>query len=152
MDFLSVGTNFGILERRSRTYITAACASWHLSYPEYVILRHLYGHDGICQDEVASRIAADKGQVARNVKTLETKGYVVRKQDDTDKRFKHVYLTEKGEQLRQPLQQILDRWISCLTKDMDEDLIAMTIKGMKMAADNAAQVDIDVVCSERGKK
>lgn len=143
MDFFSVGHNFGILERRSRMYITAVCAPWNIGYSEYVILRCLYKNEGVYQDEIAAIVVADKAQVARNVNTLEKKGYIVRRQDDQDKRFKHIYLTPKGEKLRKPLQIILDRWILCLTAGMEPGLMDMTIKGMRVAAQNAVAADID---------
>ncbi|MCH4167201.1 MAG: MarR family winged helix-turn-helix transcriptional regulator [Megasphaera sp.] len=143
MDFFSVGHNFGILERRSRAYITAACAPWRIGYAEYIILRYLYDHEGVCQDEIAGHLFADKAQVARNVKTLEEKNYIVRCQDDHDKRFKHIYLTPQGEVLRQPLQLLLDHWIARLTEGMDPGLVAKTIEGMKAAAKNATETPLE---------
>lgn len=143
MDFFSVGHNFGILERRSRVYIAAACAPWKIGYSEYIILRYLYDHEGVCQDEIAGYLFADKAQVARNVKTLEEKGYITRRQDEHDKRFKHIYVTPQGKELRQPLQLLLNQWISRLTEGMDQELVAKTIQGMKVAAKNATEALIE---------
>ena len=46
------------------------------------------------QDELSRQLSVDKGLVARCVKSLEEKGYVRRRQDEKDKRFKYIYLTE----------------------------------------------------------
>ena len=71
---------------------------------------------------------------------LEEKGYVRRRQDEKDKRFKYIYLTETARQAQKELLRLSEIWIRALTKDMDDALIETTIQGMTKAADNAASL------------
>ena len=96
MDYSQIRYAFGVLNRRSQAYITDACRPWHIGYSEYVVLEELYRGDGCSQDELSRQLSVDKGLVARCVKSLEEKGYVRRRQDEKDKRFKYIYLTETG--------------------------------------------------------
>lgn len=151
MDYTSIGYHFGVLNRRSQAFISYACQPWHLSYAEYVILVELYRSDGRSQDDVCKSLTADKALIARNVKTLEAKGYIRRKQDDADRRFKYIYLTEKAQRIRQVLLDILQRWIHETTKGMDLALIEQTIQGLQIAARNAANLSIESIADTKGE-
>ena len=76
-------------------------------------------------------------------KALEEKGYVRRRQDEKDKRFKYVYLTEQGQQARDRLLHISEVWIQALTRNMDERMLASTLQGLQQAAQNAAVLTWD---------
>lgn len=140
MDYSQIRYAFGMLNRRSQAYITDACRPWHIGYSEYVVLEELYRGDGCSQDELSKALSVDKGLVARCVKSLEEKGYVQRRQDERDKRFKYIYLTEKARHVQEQLMRLSEIWIRALTRDMNEDLIAATIQGMTQAAGNAASL------------
>ena len=140
MDYSQIRYTFGVLNRRSQAYITDACRPWHIGYSEYVLLVELYRGDGCSQDELSRQLSVDKGLVARCVKSLEEKGYVRRRQDEKDKRFKYIYLTETARQAQKELLRLSEIWIRALTKDMDDALIETTIQGMTKAADNAASL------------
>ena len=115
MDYSQIRYTFGVLNRRSQAYITDACRPWRIGYSEY----------------------------ARCVKSLEEKGYVRRRQDEKDKRFKYIYLTEQGQQARDGLLHISEVWIQALTRNMDERMLASTLQGLQQAAQNAAVLTWD---------
>lgn len=152
MDYTSIGYHFGILNRRSQAFISYACQPWQISYPEYVILVELYRGDGCSQDALCKSLTADKALIARNVKKLETKGYIRRQQDKTDRRFKYMYLTEKAKRIQQALLDILQCWIYEVTKGMDSVLIEQTIQGLQIVSRNAASLSIETMIHEKGEK
>ena len=55
-------------------------------------------HDspGISQDAVARLFKVDKGAVARDVKKLETAGYIERRRKEGDSRAWQLFMTERG--------------------------------------------------------
>lgn len=142
MKYANVGWYFGILNRRSQAYITYVCKPFDITYSEYVILHALYKGDGCSQDELARRLAADKGLVARTTKTLAAKGFIERVQDDTDRRLRRIYVTPKGMAVKEPLGHLLECWIDHITMDIDEELKEQTVACLAKVAEKAAALDI----------
>ncbi len=60
-------------------------------------LRH---NPGCTQAKLAEILNADKAAIARRTKNLEAKGYLVRKEDENDKRSRLIYPTDKAETLK----------------------------------------------------
>lgn len=62
---------------------------------------HLVQHrPGITQAEVRDELKIDKGAAARRAASLEAKGYLIRKDNLSDKRSMLLFATEKAENLR----------------------------------------------------
>lgn len=66
-------------------------------------LRH---NPGCTQAKLAELLHADKAAIARRTKSLETKGYLVRKDDANDRRSQLLYPTEKAETLKSSKTEI----------------------------------------------
>ena len=111
MDYLKVSHDFSVINQRSQAYVTEACRPWKLSYSEHVTLMSLYSHEGCRQHELCQVMKADKALVARNLKTLEEKGFVSRRQQGTDRRYKYLYLTPKARELQDTMEAILKKWV-----------------------------------------
>ena len=62
--------------------------------PPYLLL--IGSFEGLSQDELAAQMKIDKGAVAKTVKSMEQNGYILRRQDEKDRRRKGLYLTDKG--------------------------------------------------------
>ena len=59
---------------------------------------HLVRHNpGITQKEAGEKLNMDKGAVARRARSLEEKGYLVRKVNPDDARSQLLYATESAE-------------------------------------------------------
>ncbi len=70
-------------------------------------LIHAVRHNpGCTQAKLAEILNADKAAIARRTKNLESKGYLVRKEDKTDKRSRLIYPTEKAETLKSSKAEI----------------------------------------------
>ena len=85
---------------------------------------------------------ADKALVARNLKTLEAKGFVSRRQQGTDRRYKYLYLTPKARELQDTMEEILRKWVDVLVQGVDEVTLGPALQLMHQVADNAAEADI----------
>ena len=64
----------------------------------------LYDQDGVTQDDLAREFCIDKAATARTIQTLESKGILLRKVDENDRRAKHIYLTQKQKSIKQLLK------------------------------------------------
>jgi len=93
----------------------------------------LYINEGLTQQEMANRLQADKGAVARTLAQLEEQGYVSRRADPSDKRVTRVYLTAKSKALQGDLEQAVERVITRLHEDIDSgdhDIIKTQLRQM----------------------
>ena len=142
MDYKCAARSFGMLDRRTRAYITLACEKWHIGFSEYVILENLYGLEGCIQEELAGRILSDKTIIARALKTLEEKEFVERRQDKSDRRMKCIYLTEKARLLENEMDRIARTWIDKLAEGVDDVTVEYVLKGLQIVAAQAAAADL----------
>lgn len=76
---------------------------------------HLVRHNpGITQAAIRGQLKLDKGAAARRTASLESKGYLVRKENPNDKRSANLYATEKAENLKNSkayLEGIYYEWL-----------------------------------------
>lgn len=75
-------------------------------------LRH---NPGCTQAKLAEILHADKAAIARRTKNLETKGFLVRKDDPDDKRSRLIYPTEKAQTLKSTKAEIEEDFYKYLT-------------------------------------
>lgn len=66
-------------------------------------LRH---NPGCTQAKLAEILHADKAAIARRTKNLEAKGYLIRRDDPSDKRSQLLYPTEQAENLKSSKAEI----------------------------------------------
>lgn len=81
-------------------------------------LRH---NPGCTQAKLAEILHADKAAVARRTKNLETKGYLTRKNDPSDKRSQFLYPTRKAEELKSSKAEIEGAFYEYLTCSLTSD-------------------------------
>lgn len=81
-------------------------------------LRH---NPGCTQAKLAEVLHADKAAIARRTKNLETKGFLVRKDDPDDKRSRLIYPTEKAQTLKSTKAEIEEDFYKYLTDFLTPD-------------------------------
>lgn len=82
---------------------------------------HLIRHNqGISQEKLSDMLGVDKGLVTKVVSKLEKDGYVLRKQDGADRRFKHLYATPKAEALKTNIVAIEEEYFSLICSCLSE--------------------------------
>lgn len=91
---------------------------------EFDVIHVIRKNPGICQNDVSERIGIDKAAIARQVERLEKKGYLIRKDNEKDKRCKMLYPTEKAEELKlskEHIETLFYEWLmNSLTKEEQE--------------------------------
>ena len=81
-------------------------------------LRH---HPGCTQAQLAELLHADKAAIARRTKNLEEKGFLVRKNDPTDRRSQRLYPTEKAEAMKSSKAEIESSFYEFLLSSFTQD-------------------------------
>lgn len=81
-------------------------------------LRH---NPGCTQARLAELLHADKAAIARRTKNLETKGFLIRKDDPTDRRSQLLYPTEKAETLKSSRAEIETSFYEYITSVLTEE-------------------------------
>lgn len=92
---------------------------------------------GISMAELAQIGTFDNGTVTRAVRRLTDEGYIRVETDESDRRVKRLYLTEKGEPLIEPLSQMRAEWFEAVTRGFSEAEKAQTGALLERLADNA---------------
>ena len=141
-DYVNVGRWFSILHRRSQLFVVEACQKLNLTFSEYIMLIRIFDNEGAKQDELASMLYLDKAVVTRTVNLLQEKGFIYRQQDESDRRVRHIYLTDYGRAQHQFLRNILQGWVDYLVADMKEEEIQALFHGFDALVERACAVDL----------
>lgn len=81
-------------------------------------LRH---NPGCTQAKLAELLHADKAAIARRTKNLEAKGFLLRRDDPTDRRSQLLYPTEKAEAMKSSKAEIETAFYEYLTSVLTEE-------------------------------
>ena len=86
-----------------------------------MFLANLYRNNGLNQEELAEILNIDKGTTARAIKKLEEEGFIKREKDENDKRAYKLYVTQKAENIKEEIFEILREWEEILLCDLSEE-------------------------------
>lgn len=82
-------------------------------------LMQVYRNPGITQSGIALNSGMDKGTVARSLKQLEKAGLVLRQTDENDRRVNHIFATQKGNEIKEKVFQIIEELHEVLYRGFD---------------------------------
>jgi MarR family transcriptional regulator for hemolysin len=88
---------------------------------QWVLIVHLWGHDGVTQQELADLYDSNKVTAFRLLSRLEDQGLVERRPDPDDRRCKRVHLTPAGRALQSAVAPIADKDMAMLGRGVSED-------------------------------
>lgn len=71
----------------------------YLTKGQYLYVVRICENPGIIQEKLADLIKVDRTTVSRAIKKLELNGFIEKREDDTNKKIKKLYPTEKGEKV-----------------------------------------------------
>jgi len=102
-----------------------------LTREQWVFLIKLHQKDGLQQNELAFITERDKTSLARLVKTMERKNFIIRKVSEIDKRSKLVFLTNEGRAVYEKATPIMQNMIKSLQTGLTDEAIQNTIATLK---------------------
>jgi len=135
-------SNFGILYRTFVSYTREALADTDISFSDSVFLAQIGQSEGISQEQIARSHMIDRAAIARSVKEMEKKGYVITRRSATDRRAKELNLTKKGKEMYQYITAKNQERLSHLFADIPEEDKNSFVSTLKRLADKAVELEI----------
>ena len=95
---------------------------------------------GIAQEQLTKLIYAHKSSVARQLSSLEEKGFIIRTPDPNDKRSLLVYPTQKALDALPVIRQVHAQWNALILEGLTPQEQKDIEKYLKLLSDNAKRV------------
>ena len=110
--------NFSLICRKFTKFLNGELKNAGITPAELSYLDYLLCQDGLTQDELAKASCVDKAAVTRVIQSLEKKGVVERKADETDKRANRIYLTDKAYHYADVMKEVRQKWMQIIGVQM----------------------------------
>lgn len=115
---------FSVIVRYSRSFLEKRLKQYDISFNEQIMLMYISNNEYTNQDSIAKNFITDKGTVAKTIKKLEEKGFIIRKENPSNKRENIIALSEKGCSIIRCMNKLLSEWQEIAFKDFSEEEIA----------------------------
>ena len=91
-----------------------------LTYTQYIAMMVFWEERKISVKKLGKKLFLDSGTLTPVLKSLESKGYVIRSRSKEDERVLDVEITEKGEALKEQAVSIPQRVAGCVKLNQEE--------------------------------
>jgi len=98
-----------------------------LTFEMFQVMVCLWQQDGINQQEIANLTFKDKASMTYLVDNLTKRQLLYRQEDDSDRRNKLIFLTEKGKQLQSQIQPVITEMYHKASENVPTEAIQTTI-------------------------
>ncbi|MDD3536502.1 MAG: MarR family transcriptional regulator [Candidatus Cloacimonetes bacterium] len=119
----SVGRLVSVLYRKNQVYLDIALSAYNITASEVAFITALYRKDGINQELLSQTLNIDKAATAKAIKSLETKGYVYRTKNASDRRANMIFISEYARSQKRGIYKELGKWTDFLTRDIEADKV-----------------------------
>jgi DNA-binding MarR family transcriptional regulator len=100
------------------------------------LLCRLRKEDGITQSQLSDRLNCEPPTIANMVKALESYGLIYRKRDVLDARVNRVFLTSKGHDIIEPIEQVWKKQQDQLLAGMSSEELLVLKSLLKKMVEN----------------
>jgi MarR family transcriptional regulator, organic hydroperoxide resistance regulator len=114
---------------------------YNVTPEQWALLNRLWEEEGQSQVQLAERTFNDKPNVTRMVAVLERNGLVRRRQNQRDRRFIEVFLTDEGRALRGRLIKLAVDVLERALRGLDEDDVRRLKEVLRRIDGNLANHD-----------
>jgi len=83
--------------------------AYDLTPIQYGVLKCIWEYELHNPKEIAEMLMVENSTISGILERMEAKGLINRQIDDNDRRYIHIYLTERGHALEQPVNEVVDR-------------------------------------------
>lgn len=132
--------HIGLLWRCANLYRAEKYESIGLGAYQDAYLTQICKTPGISQEKLAGIICVHKSNVARQLASLEEKGFVERRVDAADRRNLLVYPTQKALNALETIHKVRAEWNGLLFSGMDEEQVRALAKSAEALAARARAI------------
>ena len=118
---LKIGKKIKTLHKIFHAFVSDYLKGVDIKVAEFDFLMNILESEGSCQEELACAVMVNKSAATKAIRSLEKKGYVVRKRDEEDKRFFRVYSTPKARELREEFLEKIHTMKEHMLSDFSEE-------------------------------
>lgn len=131
------------LARKSQGRIGEILVKYNLTAAEQPFFMALQKNEGITQEGLTVMVGVDKAATARAVKSLEEKGFLIRREDKKDRRNNLLYPTEKAKELYPSVKKDLLALNALITAGIDEEEQKKIYDYLQMMEENFGRIKAD---------
>ena len=102
--------HISILNKFGKLLLDKMLLSFELQWREMVVLLVLDWSPGCSQSYLFEYLQTDKGNVTKLINRMEADGFIERRVDSRDKRYRRLYLQPKGQALVPGLYEVMQQW------------------------------------------
>jgi len=99
-----------------------------ISFEVLEVMGILYREDGVNQQELADLLFKDKSSMTYLIDNMVRAGWVLRKEDDSDRRNKLIFLTDEARQLKNTLKPMATECYSLIGEGINDDDIKASLQ------------------------
>lgn len=125
--------------RYTQAYMDGVLEKFQLSSGSYPFLLMLKENEGISQNKISKELNVDKAMSARTIKKLIELGYLSKIEDNYDSRAYKLYLTDKARAIIPKVIEELEKWMSLITEDLDEQEKILLVNLLNKVLNNAVK-------------
>lgn len=125
-NFPNIGRYVSIMDRLMKMYYDRGLSDFEIGWGQQFYVEYLYDHPGSTAQEMVEYIQVDKGTLTKVIKKLAEIGYIEIVRSETDKRTKHLYLTEEAVQAVRQIKEIHHSFFHTLCTDISPEEIEHT--------------------------
>lgn len=121
----SIGRSIRRLFRLNQRYSMGRMEHPELNQSELQLLRHVGFHGETSQRHLAETMGVDKAMISRILKSLEEKGYLIRREDEKDARSKLITALPPAREIHLEGKGYSERFFDSITKEFSEEELAL---------------------------
>ena len=137
MKQITTMSHISMIYRQVHRFYDRKLAEYGIGSGQLSFLVCIHEHEGISMYGVAQLGHFDKGTVTKGVQKLEEQGYIRVEMDETDKRSRCLYTTEKAVAIIEQLYDIRQEWNEILVDGLTPEECAQAEQLLKRMAENA---------------
>lgn len=108
------------IDRDAQRFVAQALGNTDLSLSDYDMIHTVRHRPSVTQEELRRLYCLDKSTIARRAAKLEEAGYIRRLPNPEDKRRKQLFVTERGDALREAKVEAEAFYFDWLTAELEE--------------------------------
>lgn len=128
------------MARRMQLCIGERLSKFEITAAEEPFFMAIQRNEGATQEDLTSLVGVDKAATTRAIRSLESKGYLVRKKDERDRRQNRVYPTDAVQQIGDALHNELLCLNDELIKGLTEEQLQILSEVLDIIEENLDEI------------
>ena len=134
-----LGRTVKFLNIEIRKFLDFHLNEYQLGNGQFAIVIEVSENKGINQDALAQKMGVDKTTIAKTVKKLVGNGYIIKEEDENDRRSKKLYTTHKADLIFKKIKKLINLERQVLTHGISQEEIKIFLKVVDCMKSNISE-------------